>query len=191
MRHHGNHSTSSQFRSDVTNVCLTLLFVLNAKIGSMFANHAVNLQIECGQQAFYHLPEILARKVNGDVTAGLLPIGGEQLLLNLTGLFWREEVVARHHHSLGVWVFELSCQDLINEDEASNQMAHLAKRGEISESAKEARFFGLPSALACPRCAFNLCSITNGNLWSCHLPTGDQRNHGRCEHLIDSGSCQS
>jgi hypothetical protein len=64
--------------------------------------------------------------MNRDVSVGLLPIGCEQLFLNLTGLLWREEVVARHHHSLDVWVFELSCPDLINKDEASNQMAHLA-----------------------------------------------------------------
>ena len=80
----------------------------------MLTNHIVNLQIKCGQQTLDHLPEILARQVDWNVAVGLLPICGEQLFLNLTGLFRREEVVARHHHSLDVWVFELSYPDLIN-----------------------------------------------------------------------------
>lgn len=57
-------------------------------------------------------------------------------------------------------------------------MAHLAERGEIGESAQEARFSGPSGAVACPCWAFNLCSIENGELWSSHLPTGYERNDG-------------
>ena len=121
----------------------------------------------------------------------LLPIRSEQLLLNLTGLFRREEVVARHHHSLAVWVFELSCPDLIKLDEPSNPMAHLAKRGEIGDTAQQARFCSTSRAVARPRWTFNLCPIPNSKLWSQYLPAGSKRDLCRYEHFFHSGSCKS
>ena len=97
MLHHGHKATTCQLTGDAADRCLPPLKVLNAKVEPMLSDRFMEFQIDGLEETTHRIPEVWTRQGNGNASVDLLPVGGRELLLDLSCSGLIEGTCCTHH----------------------------------------------------------------------------------------------